>query len=170
MGLFYFLLVNKHFYESPSMAANVVIALTSRPPSQDLVKDVIGVAGAGHAVPHLHHGQLRTQAGLTVHLLNRLQHRAHFDPPSPPEQHWGGDADQMALTHLVAELWIIQRVQFVGDVFANQIAEDLIEEGVRFQEVCQPLPGPAQELTVFFCHDGHLPVRKTLQHFNAMLC
>lgn len=42
--------------------------------SQDLVEDIISVAGAGHAVPHLHHGQLRAQAGLTVHLLHRLRH------------------------------------------------------------------------------------------------
>lgn len=46
---------------------------SSRPPSQDLIEDVISVTSARHAVPHLHHRQLRAQAGLTVYLLHRLR-------------------------------------------------------------------------------------------------
>lgn len=46
---------------------------------QDLVEHIVRVAGARHTVPHLHHGQLRAQARLTVHFLHslRFNHR-HF--------------------------------------------------------------------------------------------
>lgn len=34
------------------------------------------------------------------------------------------------VAHLVTECGVIQRVQFVGDVFANEVPEHLIEESV----------------------------------------
>lgn len=45
-----------------------------RSSSKNLVRDIIGVTGARHAVSHLHHRQLRAQARLTVHFLHRLWH------------------------------------------------------------------------------------------------
>lgn len=94
----------------------------------DLVQDVIGVTGAAHAVPHLHHRDLGAQAGLTLHLLRCL----------------------------VSESGVVERVQLVGDVFANEVPEHLVQEGVRLQEVGEPLSGPTQEFTILLRHDGHL--------------
>lgn len=59
-------------------------------------------------------------------------------------------------THLVAECGIIQRVQFVGDIFADEEPENLIKESVWLQEIGKSLSRPTQELAVLFCHDGHL--------------
>lgn len=59
-------------------------------------------------------------------------------------------------THLVTECGVIQRVQFVGDVFANEVPEHLTKESIWLQEVGKPLSRPAQELTILLCHDGHL--------------
>lgn len=64
--------------------------------------------------------------------------------------------------HLVTECGVIERVQFVGDIFANEVSEHLIEESVWLQEIGEPLSRPAQEFTVLLCRDGHLLVNHNI--------
>lgn len=61
-----------------------------------------------------------------------------------------------ATTDLVTERWVIQRVQLVGDVFANEVPKHLIEKSIRLQKVGEPLSGPTQKLAAFFCYNCHL--------------
>lgn len=65
----------------------------------------------------------------------------------------------LSLTNLVTEGGVIQWVQFVGNVFANEVPEHLIEESVRLQEVGESLSRPTHELTVLLSHDGHLSIK-----------
>lgn len=60
--------------------------------------------------------------------------------------------------HFVTQRRVVEGVQLVGDVFANEVAEYLIQERIRLQEVCEPLSGPAQEFAVFLCSYGHLSI------------
>lgn len=62
----------------------------------------------------------------------------------------------IATTDLVTERWVIQRVQFVGDVFANEVPKHLIEKSICLQEVGEPLSRPTQKLAVLLSHNGHL--------------
>lgn len=62
-------------------------------------------------------------------------------------------------TDLVTECGVVERVQLVGDVLANEVPEHLIEKSIGLQEVGESLSGPTQELAVLLGHDGHL--RKT---------
>ena len=75
-------------------------------------------------------------------------------------------------THLVTKWRVIERVQFVGDVFANEVPEHFIEERIWLQEVGEPLSRPTHKLTVLLCHDGHLFIKsdkKVTSHLFAMI-
>lgn len=63
-------------------------------------------------------------------------------------------------TDLVTECWVIQRVQFVGDVLANEVPEHLIEKSICLQEVGEPLSRPTQIFAALLCHNGYLKKMK----------
>lgn len=62
----------------------------------------------------------------------------------------------MLCPYLVTQGWIIERVKLVGDVFANEVPEHLVQKRLWLQEVSQTLSRPAQELAVFLSSNRDL--------------